>query len=87
MLKIVDIMLKINYIMPMEHFSTNIRELRAAQNLTQEELADQVGAVRQTIAYLERGEYMPSLALAWKIATVFNKPIDQVFKLSFHEGN
>jgi len=48
-------------------------------NLTQEELADRVGAVRQTIAYLEKGEYMPSLALAWKISQVLNKPLEEVF--------
>jgi putative transcriptional regulator len=47
--------------------------------MTQEELADRVGAVRQTIAYLERGEYMPSLALAWRIAQVFDKNIEEVF--------
>lgn len=65
----------------MEMFSTHVRELRAARNITQEELADQVGVVRQTIAYLERGEYMPSLLLAWKIAQVFNKKIEEVFIL------
>lgn len=67
------------------NFTTNIRVLRAEANLTQEELADRVGAVRQTIAYLEKGEYMPSLALAWKIAEVFHKPIDQVFNFPENE--
>lgn len=65
----------------MQSFATKIRELRAAQEMTQEELADQVGVVRQTIAYLEKGEYMPSLALAWKIAQVFHKSIEEVFSL------
>ena len=63
----------------MELLSTSIRELRVQHNLTQEQLAEQVGAVRQTIAYLERGEYMPSLSLAWRIARVFNKSIEEVF--------
>ena len=62
--------------------STNLKQLRVLANLTQEELADKVGAVRQTIAYLEKGEYMPSLALAWKIARVFNKPLEEVFNFT-----
>jgi putative transcriptional regulator len=85
MLKIVDILLKIYYIMPMEILSTSIRQLRAEQNLTQEDLAKRVGAVRQTIAYLEKGEYMPSLALAWRIAKVFGRPLEEVFL--FTESN
>ena len=67
--------------------TTNIRQLRVLANLTQEELADRVGAVRQTIAYLEKGEYMPSLALAWRIAQEFNKPIEEVFIFNDHENN
>ena len=63
----------------METFSTDIKQLRAAHNLTQEELAEQVGVVRQTIAYLEKGEYMPSLLLAKRIAEVFNCSIEEVF--------
>lgn len=64
---------------------TRIRQLRAEHNLTQEELADKVGAVRQTIAYLERGEYMPSLALASRIAHIFHKSIEEVFIFTSHE--
>jgi len=63
-----------------EKISTNIRVLRAENNLTQEELAEKVGAVRQTIAYLEKGEYMPSLGLAWRIAKVFNRGIEEIFQ-------
>ena len=71
--------------MTQPNLATNIRQLRLLANLTQEELADKVGAVRQTIAYLEKGEYMPSLALAWRIAHVFNKPIEAVFSFSEYE--
>ena len=67
--------------MPQTYLTSDIRQLRAQANLTQEELANQVGAVRQTIAYLEKGECMPSLALAWKIAQFFHKPIEEVFNL------
>jgi putative transcriptional regulator len=62
--------------------STSIREHRVRLNLTQEALAEQVGAVRQTIAYLEKGEYMPSLSLAWRIATVLGVPLTELFILS-----
>lgn len=65
--------------MNMERLVTNIRVLRAQHNLTQEELAKRVGAARQTIAYLEKGEYMPSLALASRIARVFKLPLEKVF--------
>ncbi len=64
----------------MEKFTTNLKSLRAEYNLTQDELAVKVGVVRQTIAYIERGEYMPSLGLARKIAKTFRKPIEEVFK-------
>ncbi|HSI20819.1 MAG TPA: helix-turn-helix transcriptional regulator [Verrucomicrobiae bacterium] len=70
--------------MPQQVLTTNIRQLRLAADMTQEQLADKVGAVRQTIAYLEKGEYMPSLALAWRIASVFNKPLEEVFNLNTH---
>jgi len=62
--------------------STKIRQLRVARDMTQEDLAKQVGAVRQTIAYLERGEYMPSLALAWRIAQFFELSLEEVFEFS-----
>lgn len=65
----------------MEKVSTKIRLLRTERNLTQEELAEQIGVVRQTIAYLEHGEYMPSLALAWRLARFFGKSIEEVFQI------
>jgi putative transcriptional regulator len=63
----------------MKMYATKLRVLRAEHNMTQEDLAKQVGVVRQTIAYLEKGEYMPSLGLAWKISQIFNLPIEEVF--------
>jgi putative transcriptional regulator len=47
--------------------------------LTQQELADQVGVSRQTIYYLERGDYNPSLTLSFKIAEALNKPLNDIF--------
>ena len=56
-----------------------IRELRARDDLTQEDLAKRVSVTRQTILAIEKGEYLPSLELGFKIAEVFKLPVDQVF--------
>lgn len=57
-----------------------IRELRFfANEMTQEELAKKVGVSRQTIFAIEKGNYSPSLELAFKIALVFNVEIGEVF--------
>jgi len=58
---------------------TCIKELRARHNLTQEELARQVGVRRETILFLEKGKYNPSLKLACKIARVLKADINEVF--------
>lgn len=58
---------------------TKIRELREERGLTQEELAKKVDVTRQTILFMEKGKYNPSLRLAWKIAQVFDRPIEDVF--------
>ncbi|MCU0481554.1 MAG: helix-turn-helix transcriptional regulator [Anaerolineae bacterium] len=60
--------------------SNNIRKLRFNQGeMTQQELADKVGVSRQTIVAIEKGNYSPSLELAFKIAHVFNVPLEEVF--------
>jgi len=56
-----------------------VRELRARHNLTQGELADDVDVTRQTIVTLEKGNYVPSLMLAMKIARIFKLPIEEIF--------
>jgi putative transcriptional regulator len=61
--------------------NTRIKELRARYNLTQDELADMVGVTRQTLLYLEKGKYNPSLVLAAKIAKVFECKIEDVFEI------
>ncbi len=64
----------------MEQTITNtIFELRTAKGLTQEDLADAVGVTRQTIIAIEKGNYTPSLPLAFKLATYFHKSIEEVF--------
>ena len=61
---------------------THIRELRKARKLSQEELADAVGATRQTITSIEVGKYTASLPLAYKIARFFGMTIEEVFDFS-----
>jgi putative transcriptional regulator len=58
---------------------TRIKELRAKYNLTQDELADKVGVTRQTLLYLEKGKYNPSLLLAYKVAEALSSSIEEVF--------
>jgi len=53
--------------------------------MTQQELADKVGVTRQTIIAIEKGQYSPSLELAFRIALVFNAPLEEVF--SFEDKN
>ncbi|MGV8117485.1 MULTISPECIES: helix-turn-helix transcriptional regulator [Methanothrix] len=58
---------------------TRIKELRARHGLTQEELARMVGVRRETILFLEKGKYNPSLKLAYKIALALQASIDEIF--------
>ena len=58
---------------------TRIKELRDEKGLTQQGLADIVDVTRQTILFMEKGKYNPSLRLAWNIAQVFGKPLEEVF--------
>lgn len=60
--------------------NSRVRECRFfANEMTQQELAERVGVTRQTIMAIEKGKYSPSLEVAFKIALVFNKPLEDVF--------
>ena len=48
--------------------------------MTQQELADRIGVTRQTVNAIEGGKYSPSLEVAFRIAQVFNKPLEEVFQ-------
>jgi len=63
--------------------NNRIKELRARYNLTQLDLAIKVGVRRETIVFLEKGKYNPSLKLAHDISRVFDLKIEEVF--SFEE--
>ena len=58
-----------------------IRIERAIKNITQAELAEQVGVSRQTINAIESNKYVPSTVLALKIARIFGKPLEDIFML------
>ena len=59
----------------------NVRKLRFENNeMTQQELADRAGCTRQTIVALEQGKYVPSLALAFRIAKALGASLEDVFE-------
>ena len=60
-------------------FRTKIREFRAVRGLTQEELARIVGVRRETIVFLEKGTYNPSLRLAHDVARALDVRIEELF--------
>jgi DNA-binding XRE family transcriptional regulator len=62
-----------------ENVYNRIAMLRAERGITRRQLADALGVHYQTIGYLERGEYSPSLYLALRIAEHFEVPIEVIF--------
>lgn len=58
---------------------TKIREYRARIGITQEELAVRVGVRRETVVFLEKGKYNPSLRLAWRVAQELGASIEELF--------
>ena len=59
--------------------NNRIKEYRARYNLTQEDLAKKVNVRRETIVFLEKNKYNPSLKLAYDITRVFNSKIEEIF--------
>jgi putative transcriptional regulator len=58
-----------------------LRELRAAKEWSQSDLADKLGVSRQTVNAIETEKYDPSLPLAFKVARLFKLPIEGIFEL------
>jgi DNA-binding XRE family transcriptional regulator len=58
-----------------------VESLRIKRELSRQELADLVGVHYQTMSYIERGEYAPTLALALRLAAALNCKVEQLFKL------
>ena len=68
-------------------FRTRMKELRARYDLTQEDLAKKVGVRRETILYLEKGKYNPSLKLAHDVAKALRTTMDELFIFKDEEKN
>lgn len=62
-----------------EYVESSVNNLRKKMNITQEDLAKNLGITRQTVIAIEKGNYTPSLILAFKISRFFKKPIEQIF--------
>jgi DNA-binding XRE family transcriptional regulator len=69
----------------MGNLYNRIALFRAERGVSRRELADAVGVNNQTIGYLERGDYKPSLELAMKIAAYFDVPIELLFSFQRFE--
>lgn len=64
----------------MPSIRNQIRELRAARSMTQQELADRVGVTRQTVIAMEQDKYSPSLETAFKVAIILGVTLEQCFQ-------
>lgn len=69
----------------MNVLKTDIRRLREELGLTQKALAKKVDVTRQTILFMEKGKYNPSLRLAYRVARVLGKSIEEVFSFEDEE--
>lgn len=58
-----------------------LRELREGKGMTQADLAGAIGVSRQTIISIEQGRYAPSLELALRLARLFARPVEELFRL------
>lgn len=67
---------------PIEKIHNRLRVLRAERGLSRQDLASAVGVNYQTIGYLERGDYSPSLELAFRFSQFFSLPIEAIFSLA-----
>ena len=64
-----------------ERVANRVEDMRSRADMSRQELAEQVGVHYQTIGYIERGEYSPSLVLALRIATVLGASVEEIFWL------
>jgi putative transcriptional regulator len=62
--------------------SNKVHEMRMKMDITQERLSEKIGVSRQTIIAIEKGNYVPSVLLALKLAEAFKRPVEELFYLS-----
>jgi len=65
----------------------NLRVARVQVNLTQQELAEEIGITRQTISLIEKGKYNPTLRLCLNICYAVNKTLDEIFWINKEEND
>ena len=65
-----------------EAVQNTIYKIRMDADITQEKLSEKIGVSRQTIIAIEKGNYVPSVLLALKLAKFFKKPVEELFHLS-----
>jgi putative transcriptional regulator len=69
------------FIRDKDHTVVNtVREARTSLKITQDELAEKVQATRQTIIAIEKGNYIPSVLLALRIAVILEKKVEEIFR-------
>ncbi|MRX71821.1 helix-turn-helix domain-containing protein [Bacillus lacus] len=68
-----------------DSISNKVYEYRVLARLSQQELAEQVGVSKQTIFVMEKGNYVPTLLLAFRIAKFFNVDVNDIF--TYEKGN
>ena len=67
---------------PQHDIRNNLKRYRLmADGMTQQELADRVGVTRQTILYIEKGKYSPTIGLALRLARMFRVQVEELFEL------
>lgn len=62
-----------------EMIKNRVYEIRIKSDMTQEKLGEKVGVSRQTIIAIEKGNYIPSVLLAIKLAKFFKRPVEEIF--------
>lgn len=67
-----------------EPIANRVHEQRSVRGVTQQQVADGVGVSRQTVVAIEKGNYMPSVGLALKLADYFNTNVETLF---YYESN
>jgi len=64
-----------------EVVKNNVVALRKEAQLTQQQLADEIGVTRQTVIAIEKGNYIPSILLAIKLSRTLKRPVEEIFSI------
>lgn len=68
-----------------ESIKNSVAALRTKADVTQEDFAQTVGVTRQTVIAIEKGNYVPSVLLAIKIAKFFKKSVEDIFSITYEK--